>query len=388
MTKEQYMKELAQAIKSCPINQQEEILADFNEHFEIALSKGLSEDEVIESLGHVQDFIDDLKIKVETLPATQTSEEISEVMIVSDDCDVQIVENDQLQMNLEGWRSSKSANYDISEYVSEGVYHVEVNRKKQWDHFFNFNSSMTIHLDLPSFIQKVSVENKNGDVELRLNQMQLREAHLHCKNGDIYIEGTLGNCIAHSNLGDVEFKGNVYQADLSSHKGDVYSNVFKGKHVQAHANLGDVGGLIHAEIIEVITDKGDVDIEGEGTQIHAESKAGDVQFNVRADQLEAHTNLGDVSGKVKGKVVSCSTSMGDVECELSEIEYAQCHSQMGDVSVHIGQLEDVMIETNVSLGEVQAKASQMRTMGHCWQKGQAIAKIVLNTQMGDIEIKD
>lgn len=351
MTKEQYMKELAQAIKSCPINQQEEILADFNEHFEIALSKGLSEDEVIESLGHVQDFIDDLKIKVETLPATQTSEEISEVVIVSDDCDVQIVENNQLQMNLEGWRSSKSANYDISEYVSEGVYHVEVNRKKQWDHFFNFNSSMTIHLDLPSFIQKVSVENKNGDVELRLNQMQLREAHLHCKNGDIYIEGTLGNCIAHS-------------------------------------NLGDVGGLIHAEIIEVITDKGDVDIEGEGTQIHAESKAGDVQFNVRADQLEAHTNLGDVSGKVKGKVVSCSTSMGDVECELSEIEYAQCHSQMGDVSVHIGQLEDVMIETNVSLGEVQAKASQMRTMGHCWQKGQAIAKIVLNTQMGDIEIKD
>ena len=51
MTKKQFLAELAKALKRLPEEERQDILRDFEEHFELGLSEGKSEEEICQALG-------------------------------------------------------------------------------------------------------------------------------------------------------------------------------------------------------------------------------------------------------------------------------------------------------------------------------------------------
>ena len=60
MKKEDYLKQVEEALKNTDAATRDEILDDFNQHFAAGMRQGKSEDEIIASLGDVSQF-DDLE---------------------------------------------------------------------------------------------------------------------------------------------------------------------------------------------------------------------------------------------------------------------------------------------------------------------------------------
>lgn len=408
MTREQYMNELAAAISHCPQSQQDEILADFNEHFDIALSKGHSEEEIIESLGDIQEFIKDLKVEEEhqLKPVTEL-QNVCEVEIISDDCDVVVIPSEEISMNLKGWRSSMNTAYDIIETQENGKYQFQVLRKNKWPSFFGSSHNLTIEVGVHAAVHKLHVENNLGDIELKLQKLQLREAELDTKNGDISVYGTIGNLSAECRLGDIEVCGNVFSSDLNTANGDIEFHIENGKELKAQSSLGDIEGSAHVETLICHSDKGDVECEaieakdvrlssqygdieakGKAEQYTCQTSKGNVSFQVEAISFSAHSQLGDVEGSAAADNIKCSTAMGDAECKILAVQSAEISSNMGDVKVRVGKLDNYVIETHSSFGDVDLDAKGLSVNKGKYTKGNPSAVIQLHTNMGDIEICD
>lgn len=60
MTKDQFLKVLSSGIQKLPKEEQDDILQDFEEHFQIGLEEGKSEEEIVKSLGSPQQIAKEL----------------------------------------------------------------------------------------------------------------------------------------------------------------------------------------------------------------------------------------------------------------------------------------------------------------------------------------
>lgn len=330
MNREEYMNELKKAIEKCSSTQQKDIISDFEEHFEMGIQSGHSEQEIINSLGPITEFIADLVIEEEKGVAVIT-EAITKVIISSDDGDVDIMWGDQLNVELTNCSKTANAYFTFEQREEKDVLYIELKRKAST--FMRLGGAPTIELTLCSFQKECGVRATNGDITVE--DVVLEVCSVSSMNGDINIHASIENLRVDTKNGDIEINGNIANIIADSSNGDI-----------------------------------EIDCEGV------------------VENVDAHTSRGDI--EVVGSIqdTRAKTSMGDITCACDAILSMTLTSSMGDIELDVSGNDSFEINAQNTLGDVDVSLEDVAFSNHRIVRNDGLAKINLSTSMGDIEIHE
>ena len=280
MSREEYMNQLKKALEGCSPERSQEILEDFNEHFEIGLANGSSEEEIIESLGNISEFINELKN--EPKPTLIVDQNIHSAVIYSDKGDIEIKMGNKMEYELKNWKSTSHAYYDFECYTENQTYYFKLHSKP---------------MQLPGIL-------KNVKMKITLPAGLKLEAQT--KLGDIEIE-----------------KGIFDQVDIKTQSGDFEGDI-TGKEISVDNALGDIKGSFKADkSVHAFTSKGDVKCNANAPSINLESRLGDVKAHIaRADEVFMKSSLGDIKLNISGNDsfdISYTKGLGDIKCRVRDV---------------------------------------------------------------------
>lgn len=328
--KEKYMEELKNAIADCSKAQQAEIIADFEEHFSIGLQHGHSEQEIIDSLGPINEFIEELVVKEEK-QELQVSDAITKVIVSSQDGDVEISRGSQLNTELTNYNKASRTYYTFNQEEIDGVLYIELKRKPSV--FGRFGSAPTIKLTLTDAQSECGVKANNGDIGL--SDAVLSVCSLSSLNGDIEVNGVISN-------------------------------------------------------LRTDTKNGDIQIDGKIENVIADSKNGDIEVNCEgvAEDVEVRTSHGDIgiSGAIQN--VLAQTDMGDIECVCESSLSISLITSMGDIDLDVAKLDSFEIKAKKTLGEIEVDLDEVTYRDHLIVRNEGLTKINVASSMGDIEIHE
>ncbi|MGN1344975.1 MAG: HAAS signaling domain-containing protein [Traorella sp.] len=304
MNKEEYMRNLESALKNCSMDRKQEILADFNEHFEIGLNEGRSEEEICESLGDISNFIDDLIIEKQEL-TTYHENQIRKIKIMSDMGDIVVEKNHEIGYELKKWNNMTQIYFDFETEIKDDTQYFRLKSKRS---FQKIMKTPKLYVFIPSGYD-VEVNGKLGDIEVNGMFDKLK---IENKMGNIDVLGKAQECHIQNDLGDNHFDFEVDDGFMVIHKGDVDGKL-KAKNISIETKMGDI--------------KLEVSISGNAL---LDSKMGDIEMvpvDMNDFEIETRAVLGDVKCKLEdvtysnkrfikgnGKAkIKITTSLGDIK---------------------------------------------------------------------------
>ena len=399
MTKQEYLSALREKMRDYPVDFQNEICDAFESHFAEGLENGQSEDEIIDSLGSVDDVMDnirmmgpdietryqredDLRASLNNLSSSLRDALRSVSSVVADSANIAV-------KNLQSYSSDDTANetegsLDVTDgtvlkikgsphgaldvcldtgsrlayrfkpvrsLFSSSTAALQVSQN-EGSVLFEADDSARLWIEIPREIETIQIDLLSGDVEVRnltagslqgkttsgdwsFDDCSIRLLSVETKSGDIDLDST--EC---SDIQLVTFSG-----DLSLRK-----------------TCGDLSAKNASGDIELVRHTADT--------IKAETRSGDLDINARCPRIELWAASGDIELNAVGRIenISCSSSSGDISARIEDTDYtAVLHSISGD------------IENATPLSETK-HSSGKRIIGS------GRASVVLKTASGDIDI--
>ncbi len=347
MNKQEYLNALRQRLGSYPPAFIDEITDAFEEHFLEGESKGLSEAEVIESLGTVDEVAENIRMmnneQYNERPAVQIETAIRKASGMINDGITALRENSQNNMlkdmlELEGSfeiidiEARHSVDVQLFPADSLSFRFVPVRHM-----LFGANAELftrgegdtavfevpegngKLDISVPPGVRVIHAVSGSGDIYAR--NLNLDELNAESRSGDIKIyasENRLlnvstvsgdirfenGSCSAMkltSVSGDIDVKRSSGDAECSSVSGDIDIKQHDGRQISAHAVSGDLE--IHSNALQISTEtlSGDIDLDllGHFDTVTAASKSGDI--SCRPYHSDYTGSLRSASGSVKIK---------------------------------------------------------------------------------------
>lgn len=319
MKKEEYLNRLEMALNGLSKDFVQEILEDYDTHFQDGLESGRNEEEICQELGDITELVNEFRdiardgVKMEVIPpqpeVKQTTEEGSEeekettlkrVCFSATMTDVTVYpsKDGELHVYLKG---SSNTNITIEERIDGDCYYGKVVRRKNRSDFLQLFTgfSADVVIELPQNVEYLEVKGMSGDIEAE--RLHLNGLILKTFSGDVELHHSTADKLKLSTKsGDVETDHIVCSvASLESISGDVDADHIALKYGDFHSTSGDVrlnldcGGK--AYIVDAKTMSGDLRIRGD---ISIQEMT-DRKLNLEdCIQIRAHSVSGDV--KVTG----------------------------------------------------------------------------------------
>lgn len=343
MTREEYMKELNRRLDKLNVEGKEEIINDFNNHFEMGHQDGISDEELILSLGPISEILgtyeniskkinDDIIVDDHPQQKEYTNK-ITALDISARHADTLITESldGRIHVNLykEGTLLSKLSN-SLTTYQEEEVYFIKV---------------------LPLFPYKI-----NGHYELKLEiPNDLTYLTLGTSSGDLYAKDlNIHNVKIRSASGDLTLNG-IHSQKIAI---EVASSEMKLKELYGDLNISTASGDVRID-------------QSKGNNFTYKAASGDLKINGDYDNI----NLTNVSG--------------DVFAEFKTIMKMNVNSTSGDIRVKVDNHDNFVVNTHSLSGDchlkLEGKEIRFERSG-TYQIGQPFCNIKLNTLSGDIRI--
>ena len=304
MTKKEYLEALSLALQHTDDAARDELLNDFEEHFTIGKANGRTDDDIMASLGPIDELVAalDLPLKKTTIPVhTELSAKTFS--------DVQTIEVDSLHAEVRVIASSDSLTHvafkSDGKLVDKLAYSTEVTQRGQTlsikvepiKRFFIARASqLTIEVAVAASVKDLRLESASG--EFHLNDLTLDKVIAKSASGDVHahhvnvnrFEGTTAS-------GDLHFTGGRGELSLSTASGDVYGEGYEASDVTVRSASGDVTYKGRCVRLSINTASGDGNLELLGAQeVTIHTVSGDFDLDVdRADE-GLRATLKSVSG--------------------------------------------------------------------------------------------
>lgn len=325
MNRETYLNELAQALRPYDKAYVDEIISDYDAHFENAVRQGKSEADICEELGSVGDVIAEIK---ELLG----EEKLKSFVPARPDAPIGAQENNY---------SYENDGSDFDEAYNGGSSDEKVIRS------FAFCLGSADMRLIPSEDNQLRVYTEDKDENIYIEQ----SVSGGCYKGQVaaHKSGFLGIAILAGVFGGpvdtviAQIPASVENIEIQSTSGDIFIKQISAENIAVHTTSGDISAKkTESRKLEAETVSGDTEfkhVRTEVFQIHTTS--GDVRYeDVIANEFSCRTTSGDLNGrKLEGRSVFVKTVSGDASVNLKcydEKFYAYAKSVSGSVRVKGG----------------------------------------------------
>ena len=403
MTKTEYLQALKNALRNYPEDFQVDIIEAFEGHFEEGFENGETEEQIIQSLGSVDEVVENIQMisgapkpKQQTTYSskdhinenmqnignnlkdlltsvtdlvnesiTQATENISsrEGNNISNDETIRVVNGEQYT-NIDIRGKDVDVRFepgDVLQYIvhplrnlfkrEELVYNESSDGDTFKIHFSKGSARITVIV--PEDVRNIDCSLNNGD--LHLEKLRLEKVNLKNLNGDINLE-----------------EASIKQFNCSNNNGDIYMENTEFNAANLFDNNGDITMNVCRGSLTMKTNNGDVDINDfDGEQMVIEGNSGDIDFEGSTSIGSFSTKAGDIDVDVNGPfdLLNVSCIAGDIRAYIENRDYvADVKTITGDITNSTG-----MPTYNVSRHE------QVISDGN--------SKVLLKTVSGDINIR-
>ena len=254
-----YLEELKNELEKENISNKDEIFKKYEDRYNFGLEAGLSDEEIEEMLGDIDDIIEKYKEAEEEINENLDNEEnkaILYVKVLRDDVVVRESKDDECHIYFE---NTKSSYYDVTNSKSKGVivnYHknmvltlnkvngkitIEIPRYKKFKSCeFNFGSADADIMNLNA--KKISIVASQGDIKTK-DLISSGDLSIHCVNADIECDKL--ECVGELHITNVSGDIDVDNAKASYIKIDTVSGDIKLKNADGKIDSKSISGDVH-----------------------------------------------------------------------------------------------------------------------------------------------
>lgn len=308
MNKKQYLEALSQALHQTDEAARDELIRDFEEHFTIGKANGRSEEDIIASLGPIDELIAVLDLPPKQVAATPETEpatnqgfaEITAIEVDSLHAEVVISpsvdELTRVSFKSDGKLVDKLA-YSTHVVQRGQTLVIKVEPIKRF--FLSSASDLTIEVAVASTVQQFRLESASGDVHVA--DVALQHLNVRSASGDVHAHRVITQRIeATTASGDLHFENCRGDLMITTASGSVYAKLHEATETQMRSASGDLEFQGRCPSLSVNTASGDgrLDIT-DANRITINSVAGD--FDIEVDR--ADEGLSAVMKSVSGDLV-------------------------------------------------------------------------------------
>ena len=398
MTKNEYMEKLKETLVGFEIDLAKEILEDYEEHFEMGLKKGKTEEQICDELGDINEIAKELKglekqnvssnseTEGNTAINTEWKQEKTEEVIMKDIivdalfADVIVIPSgsNQITLNYVNFGDQKQQMmFEFQSWQEGDKIFAKVIKKETNFGFFNYIKTprMKIEIKIPDYFPNLHLSSTSGD--MRLTGAKSNEVIVNTMSGDIDVQNY-----------------HVRYMELKSLSGDVTIQNSEGETVRCNSTSGDLRLTeVNYKDFSLETTSGDVQLNRvEGQSIISKSKSGDLSFrDSKINKVDSTTLSGDVTIiNIMSDSFHMQSMSGDVRAEDSSISNFSLKSTSGDV--YTSRIKSSIINTSSKSGDVRgaAEAKEWRASsvsGEVSLTAECDAFIKVSSVSGDVNLQ-
>ncbi|MEA5027012.1 MAG: DUF4097 family beta strand repeat-containing protein [Erysipelotrichaceae bacterium] len=313
MIKQEYMDALEKALEPYDDDLRQEIMNDFEEHFVYGLKSGHTEEEIINSLGSVEEVIRNIDEPIKSKPEPKAQElirtaSVRNVLIKADNVGVDIdlhrsadhhVHYDYVPAN--SYFNNKQSNIRLIKTIEEGdTLIVSLEKDFQNDKRSGFFLDGLLNVEIPADLETVSIIGKQGDIDI--TDLIVGSLSVNTMSGDIDIVEVAAQKInVNSTNGDIKISESTGDINCRSINGDTDLDNCRAAVVSIANTNGDIDADVYAEVLTAKTTNGDIDLDIKGAmkQLLVETVSGDIAvllqnaltFNGRVESLRGDVDI-------------------------------------------------------------------------------------------------
>lgn len=398
MNKEEYMKLLETQLEQFRDDTRKDIMEDYESHFEEARRAGHTDEEIIKSLGNIQDVIDEIREFEENRKKEIPGEEIMDAA------------KEEVSVTIDQSGTSGMGSFDnVLDQISKDYCQYESNQEKAIEHECGTNQQETGQEEPEKCnaketmcgYQAIVVDGIFADVFVSKSGDDRLQVRYECNDKDadwryrfyqyerdgIFYVG-IHKVSESSNAENTENEGKSFLGELLSqigvrvgssfgvHKGNrkIFVELPEGfPKAEVNTRSGDtcVRDITVKELL-VKSSTGDIKVENANiAEIDLKTLSGDIELlKISSKGLHAKTTSGDAKLESSDvEVILLESTSGDVEIEHVKSQKGKCSSTSGDVNI-----------LDIEIGDLTANS----TSGDVYMEG-LCSNFFAHSTSGDIE---
>ncbi len=364
MRKEEYMKQLREALNAFDAELAQEITADYEERFRVGMAVGKSEEEVIRELGSVEELIEELS-ELQREPQNYSAKPEADEKKAEDGAEENRGSKEKdFTGNLNEMLESigKIVNMAMKEagealdFASVEISNQFDKAKKKYRRYRDKKEDMNVDID-------ISFDMDEKDNFQEPNVEQTRRSDENCKR--IVVDADIANvnitasedataevsCYFYSRKTSLLYpfysyqEGDTFYVGVKRAQGETQKSGFFQVNATPSIEI-ELTVPAQVELLEVRSLNGDIGIDG-----------------IQNDTVKIKTTRGDVTlSDMYGKKLTVDTASGDCEFSGSSMEMASFRSASGDIVTSDCKVEDFTCVSNAG-GDITVEDCTMGRLG-------------------------
>lgn len=293
MNRQEYMAALEKALAPYDDELRKEIMDDFEDHFVYGLRSGHSEEEIITSLGSIDEVLRNIDepivhVEKEKQQSLVKSTSIRNVVVDTQGAgvDINIIQSSDQDVHYEYEQSSsyfntRQSDINVNRIIKEDTLYIMLDKGSNDNKLINLFLAGSLSVSVPKEIASLKIIGKQGDIDI----IDLDIGHLEAStiSGDISLNSikTIKTMLQTTN-GDIDIDDCVGDITTKTVNGDVEVNDSKAKVIIINSSNGDVSLSSKVEELAVKSTNGDIDlaVDDQIKKMFIETMSGDISLSV------------------------------------------------------------------------------------------------------------
>ncbi|MDD5935626.1 MAG: DUF4097 family beta strand repeat-containing protein [Clostridiales bacterium] len=438
MKRSEYMSKLSEALEIFGEDVKLEIMEDYEEHYEIGLQNGKSEEQISEELGEIEELVKELKkseitekrpdktvtlekmngeivgnqtsfVTLEKGQGEQSFKNLNEfkgnqtnddqprkIEVRSKFAHVEVTRSmdDQIRLEWVNYQTSRAKDYyEFRSWMEGGIIYGELCKKNSAVLFVPmFGGDVQIKVQVPNGFPELEVQSLSGDTVM--HDVSFQSVELRSASGNIEVDHSNTNQMAlDTKSGKVICKqSQAANLNVDTKSGNTTFFQIQSSTIHVHSLSGDVRGDHLTGDCNVSTASGDITIaSATGRQNDFYSVSGEIEIeHLQGESIKLQSKSGDIEAEICVKNCTASSISGDIEIKNAQEGCFTLSSVSGDVELTCNNIAGYVADVHTVSGKTECRFRDIHNQklkNGVYTYGAGSSKIKAKTTSGDIEIR-